>query len=230
MHAKIHLAYLQIHFQIYHLLGEDSSSPLPELLDMSAKILETVVQLGISCRKGAFTFNDLPLIVRTPLPYRPILFCIADRVKLLSCGLPSAAVLSTALENITQDPSRILPPGIKTSAVIRNLSVLASQLESVASSRERNQAFCLQAAKAITEKLDKILDKFATSKFQATPDVATSTGVSPMSVLTPSIVSPLAGGAGEIGAINLDDYENFDLMSWAIDFDLGNTASDWTMM
>jgi hypothetical protein len=160
----------------------------------------------------------------------PFFFCIADRVKLLSCGLPSAAVLSTALENITQDPSRTLPPGIKTSAVIRNLSVLASQLESVASSRERNQAFCLQAAKAITEKLDKILDKFTTSKFQATPDIATSTDVSPMSVLTPSIVSSLAGGAGEIGTINLDDYENFDLMSWAIDFDLGNTASDWTMM
>lgn len=166
------------------------------------------------------------------LPYLtvPFLFCIADRVKLLSCGLPSAAVLSTALKNITQDPPRILPPGIKTSAVIRNLSVLASQLESVASSRERNQAFCLQAAKAITEKLDKILDKFATSKFQATPDVATSTDVSPMSVLTPNIDSSLAGGAGEIGVINLDDYENFDLMSWAIDFDLGNTASNWTMM
>jgi hypothetical protein len=160
----------------------------------------------------------------------PVPFCIADRVKLLSCGLPSAAVLSTALENITQGPSRILPPGIKTSAVIRNLSVLASQLESVASSRERNQAFCLQAAKAITEKLDKILDKFATSKFQATPDVATSTDVSPMSVLTPNIDSSLAGGAGEIGAINLDDYENFDLMSWAIDFDLGNTAGNWVMM
>ncbi|KAJ5048054.1 hypothetical protein NUH16_006552 [Penicillium rubens] len=152
------------------------------------------------------------------------------RVKLLSCGLPSAAVLSTALENITQDPSRVLPPGIKTPAVIRNLSVLASQLDSVASSRERNQAFCLQAAKAITEKLDKILDKFATSKFQATPDVATSTDVSPMSVLATDVDSPLDDGAGEIGAINLDDYDNFDLMSWAIDFDLGNTASDWTMM
>ncbi|KAJ6049103.1 uncharacterized protein N7446_011786 [Penicillium canescens] len=211
MHAKVHLAYLQIHFQIYHLLGEDSSSPLPELLDVSANILETVVQMGNSRSKGAFTFNDLPEI-------------------LLSCGLPSAAVLSTALENITQDPSSILTPGIRTSAVIRNLSVLASQLESVASSRERNQAFCLQAAKAITDKLDKILDKFSTSKFQATSDVATSIDLSPMSVLTPYIDSSLAYGAGEIGAINLDHYENFDLMSWAIDFDLGNTASNWIMM
>ncbi|CAI7628549.1 unnamed protein product [Penicillium palitans] len=211
MHAKVHLAYLQIHFQIYHLLGEDSSSPLPELLDVSANILGTVVQMGSSRRKGAFSFNDLPEI-------------------LLSCGLPSAAVLSTALENTTQDPSIILPPGIKTSAVIRNLSVLASQLGSVASSRERNQAFCLQAAKAITEKLDKILGKFATSKFPETPDVATSTNVSPTSVLTPNIDSSPAGGAEEAGAIILDDYENFDLMSWTIDFDLGNAASEWTMM
>lgn len=74
MHAKIHLAYLQIHFQIYHLLGEDSSSPLPELLDVAGNMLGTVVQMGSSRRKGAFTFNDLPEIVRTPLPYRPIPF------------------------------------------------------------------------------------------------------------------------------------------------------------
>ncbi|PLB40808.1 uncharacterized protein BDW47DRAFT_134602 [Aspergillus candidus] len=211
MHAKVHLAYLQIHFQIYHLLAEDISSPLPELLDVSANILETVVQMGKYRRKGAFTFSDLPEI-------------------LLSCGLPSAAILSSALKNLTQDPSRVLPPGIKTSAVIRNLSVLASQLESVSSSRERNQAFCMQAAKAITAKLDKILDKFATSNFQATSDVATSTDASPMSIPTPSIDGSLAGGAGAIGAINLDDYENFDLMSWAIDFDLGSTASSWTVM
>lgn len=76
MNAKVHLAYLQIHFQIYLVLGEDSSSPIPELLDVSADILETVVQLGNSRSKGAFTFNDLPEIVRTftspsiPLPYR----------------------------------------------------------------------------------------------------------------------------------------------------------------
>jgi hypothetical protein len=65
MNAKVHLAYLQIHFQIYLVLGEDSSSPIPELLDVSADILETVVQLGNSRSKGAFTFNDLPEIVRT---------------------------------------------------------------------------------------------------------------------------------------------------------------------
>lgn len=66
MHAKVHLAYLHIHFHIYHLLGEDGSSPLPELLDLSANILETVVQMGNSRSKGVFTFNDLPEIVRTP--------------------------------------------------------------------------------------------------------------------------------------------------------------------
>jgi hypothetical protein len=124
------------------------------------------------------------LLKSSVLPYITVSFlsCKADRVKLLSCGLSSAAVFLTALEKITQDPLTILPPGIKTSAVIRNLSVLASQLESVSSSRERNQAFCLQAAKVITKKLGKILDKFATSKFQATPDVPMSTDVSPISL------------------------------------------------
>lgn len=160
-------------------------------------------------------------------------------MKLLACGLPSAAVLLTTLENNTQDPSSTHPPGIKTSAVIRNVSVFTSQLERVASSRERNQAFCLQAAKAITKKLDKILDKLATSKFQARtiPDVATRVDlIDSMPTPTTDLDASLTGGesAGdgdrEIGAFNLDDYENLDLMSWAIDFDLGNTASDWTMM
>lgn len=68
MHAKVHLAYLQIHFQIYHLLGENSSTPLPELLDVSANILETVVRMGNTRRKGAFTLHDLPEIVRAALP------------------------------------------------------------------------------------------------------------------------------------------------------------------
>jgi hypothetical protein len=63
MHAKVHLAYLQIHFQIYHTIGEVNSSPLPELLEVSTNILETVVQIGNSRSKGAFAFNDLPEIV-----------------------------------------------------------------------------------------------------------------------------------------------------------------------
>lgn len=76
MHAKVHLAYLQIHFQIYHTIGEDSSSPLPELLEVSANILETVVQMGNSRSKGAFAFNDLPEIV-SPLPHILPRFCIS---------------------------------------------------------------------------------------------------------------------------------------------------------
>lgn len=151
-------------------------------------------------------------------------------LKLLACGLPSAAVLSNALESITQGFSTSLPPGIKTSALIRNLSVLASQLESVASPRERNQAFCLQAAKAITAKLDKILEKFARSNSQAISATLTSTEESPMSIMTPSLDGSLFSGGGEIDAINLADYENFDVMSWAIDFDLGNSASNWAVM
>ncbi|KAL4805915.1 hypothetical protein BDV18DRAFT_165666 [Aspergillus unguis] len=213
MHAKVHLAYLQIHFKIYHLLGENCSTLLPELLSVSANMLETVVQMGNTCRKGAFTMHDLPEI-------------------LLACGLPSAAVLLTTLKNNTQDPLSTFPSSIKTSAVIRNLSILTSHLERVASSRERNQAFCLQAAKAITEKLDKILDKLAPSKSQHKARTVPDPDVDAMGSMptpTPDLDASLSEG-GEIGAFNLGDYENLDLMSWAVDFDLGNTASDWTMM
>ncbi|KAL4805731.1 hypothetical protein BDV18DRAFT_165592 [Aspergillus unguis] len=218
--SNMPLSTYYMHAKIYHLLRENSSTLLPKLLDVSANILETVVQIGNTRRKGAFTLYNLPEI-------------------LLACSLLSAAVLLTTLENNMQDPSSTLPPGIKTSAVICNVSVLMLQLERVASSWERNQAFCLQAAKAITEKLDKILDKLAMSKFQARTvlDVATSVDVmGSMPTPTPDLDASLTGGGGagdgdgEIGAFNLDDYENLDLMSWAIDFDLGNTASDWTMM
>ncbi len=50
-----------------------------------------------------------------------------------------------------------------------------------------------------------------------------------MSIMTPNFGGSLSNGCGEIDAINLADYENFDIMSWAIDFDLGNNASNWTV-
>jgi hypothetical protein len=63
----------------------------------------------------------------------------------------------------------------------------------------------------------------------ATPDITINTDVSPKSILTPNVASS-SGGYEEIDAINLEDYENFNLLSWAINVDFGNSASDWTMI
>jgi hypothetical protein len=78
--------------------------------------------------------------------------------------------------------------------------------------------------------LDKTLEKFATSISLVTPDIGTSNEVSPISILTPNADGSLSAGYEEIDAINLDDYENFDLMSWAINVDFGNTPSNWNMI
>jgi hypothetical protein len=65
MHAKVYLAYLHIHFKIYRLLGtgDTNTSARPELLEISANMLETIVQMG-NCRgRTLFTPRDLPGIV-----------------------------------------------------------------------------------------------------------------------------------------------------------------------
>jgi hypothetical protein len=69
MHAKVYLSYLHIHFQIYRLVGNGDSNmaPQPELLEVSANMLETVIKMS-NCRgKPSFSPRDLPGIVCAPL-------------------------------------------------------------------------------------------------------------------------------------------------------------------
>lgn len=58
-----------------------------------------------------------------------------------------------------------LPASIKTSNLIRNLSVLVSQLEHVSGPSETNRVFCLKSSKAISLKLDRILDNSTAINF-----------------------------------------------------------------
>ncbi|KAJ6151350.1 hypothetical protein N7470_007944 [Penicillium chermesinum] len=73
---------------------------------------------------------------------------------ILSYGLPCDAILSTALDPLTQDVSRgtKLPSSMKASDLIPNPSVLVSQLESVSKSSQ-----------AISRKLDHMLDNVTTA-------------------------------------------------------------------
>ncbi|RAH75450.1 uncharacterized protein BO66DRAFT_433523 [Aspergillus aculeatinus CBS 121060] len=205
MHAKIYLSYLHIHFQIYRLLGnaEGLTTPQPELLEVSASMLETVIQMTNSRGRTSFSPRDLPGIV-------------------LSYGLPCAAILSAALENVMQDASAgtRLPEGIKTSNLIRHLSVLVSQLESVSNPSETNYVFCLKASRAISRKLDGILDSFTVVSSIKTP----APGSVPEPVPTPpQIDSTVPIAMGEMDMSSLIDLENFNFTDWAINFDIGMT-------
>ncbi|KAJ5213333.1 hypothetical protein N7449_000502 [Penicillium cf. viridicatum] len=208
MHAKVYLSYLHIHFQIYRLIGngDGNMAPQPELLEVSANMLETVIKMT-NCRgKPSFSPRDLPGIV-------------------LSYGLPCAAILSTALDPGIQDSSRgtKLPPGIKASNLIRNLSVLVSQLESVSSPSETNHIFCLKASKAISRKLDHILDRVIIGESTEPPDL-------PEPVTTPPTIDNTSSETiADIDTTGLVNFDHFDLADWAIDFDIGTMSDEWKM-
>ncbi|KAJ5094506.1 hypothetical protein N7456_010367, partial [Penicillium angulare] len=201
MHAKVYLFYLHIHFQIYRLIGpgDGNSTPQPELLEVSANMLETVIQMTNYRKRTNFSPRDLSGI-------------------LLSYGLPCAIIVANAMETAIQDTSKgiELPLGIKASNLIRNLSVLVSQLENVSSPSETNQVFCLRASQAISRKLDHILDRF---NGVADPKI-------PEPVLTPILSSASSVAMVDIDTTGFADFDHFDLADWAIDFDINSIIDE----
>ncbi|KAJ5775870.1 uncharacterized protein N7511_000881 [Penicillium nucicola] len=209
MHAKVYLSYLHINFQIHRLLGSSDGNMTPqlELLEVSAKMLETIVQMANYRRRTSFSPPDLPGII-------------------LSYGLPCAAILSTALDPVIQGSSRKteLSPSMKTSNLIRNLSVLVNQLESVSSPSDTNHVFCLKSSKAISRKLDRILDSFTTSISTNPPD-------HPEPATTPYTLDNASFEAmADIDNTGPVDFDFFDLADWAIDFDRGAMGDEYNMV
>jgi hypothetical protein len=154
---------------------------------------------------------------------------VTDRNKVLSYGLPSAIILLTTLESITQDPSKIsaiLPTGIKISNLVRNMSVFVSQLENFSSPRETNQVFCLKAAKTISRRLNHTLENFPTHDFTL------PSGSLPESSALNTTEDEVFTAIPDIDTIELEHLENFDtfdIADWAINFDIGSMNDDWTL-
>ncbi|KAK3934599.1 hypothetical protein QBC46DRAFT_426569 [Diplogelasinospora grovesii] len=212
MLGKVYLSYLHIDFQIYRLLGKGRTTPQPELLRVSASMLETVLQMANAARnRASFTPRDLPGII-------------------LCYGVPSAAILTTALQEATRDSSRSLPSGVNSSLLIRNLSVVVSQLESVSSPGESNRVPCIQASKVISRKLDQILDSLAVSA--AVMPSNDALGVENSSAESMSTRLPPASSTPAMGLADLDtfvDFDTLDLETWALNVDLGATNGEWDL-
>lgn len=136
-------------------------------------------------------------------------------------GLPSAIVLTTALETNIRDPAQPLPPNIKSSSVIRNISVLVSQLENVSSPDETNHGFCVQASKAIARKLDTILDTSTT--FAPRADIITGSGRG--SELTTLQERDYSDSENHI--VDFSELDHLDFSAWVIDFDLVTDDGVW---
>ncbi|KAJ5266744.1 hypothetical protein N7478_009552 [Penicillium angulare] len=179
--------------------GDGNSTPQPELLEVSANMLETVIQMTNYRKRATFSPRDLSGI-------------------LLSYGLPCAIIVANAMETAIQDTSKgiELPLGIKASNLIRNLSVLVTQLENVSSPSETNQVFCLKASQAISRKLDRILDRFNGTADSAIPEP----------VLTPLLSSGSSAAIVDIDTTGFADFDHFDLADWAIDFDMNSIIDE----
>lgn len=228
MYAKVYLSYLHIHFQVYRLLGSGDGhmTTPPELLEVSANMLETVVQMTNYQGRNSISPPDLPGIVCTPtrrLRYKKS--SLINGCKVLSYGLPCAAILSAALDPVIQDSSRgtKLPPSMKTSNLIRNLSILVSQLESVSSPSETNHIFCLKSSQAISRKLDRILDSFTTASPTKLPDHLEPV---PLSHTPENTFFEAMADIDNTGPVNFD---HFDLANWAIDFGIGTMSDEWNI-
>jgi hypothetical protein len=63
MQGKVYLAYLLMQFQILRLLGEGSTTSSPELLDISADMLETTIEVANPRGRASYFPRDLPGIV-----------------------------------------------------------------------------------------------------------------------------------------------------------------------
>ncbi|KAI1645799.1 uncharacterized protein F4817DRAFT_162437 [Daldinia loculata] len=201
MLGKVYLAYLYTIFQLHRLLQQGSTSHEPELIEVSKNMLETVVQMA-SAQGRVFRYpHSIPTVI-------------------LFYGVPSAAILTSVLLDVTRNPSRTLPPDISGSVLIRNLSVLVSHLESATSPGETNYRFCMQAANLISHNLDQILSGFITS--------TVTTPADPTQELD-DISAVWAPGTNDLDAFSFGDFDSLDFETWAMDTNLNTISSEWNI-
>ncbi|KAF3764413.1 hypothetical protein M406DRAFT_351718 [Cryphonectria parasitica EP155] len=230
---RAHLTFVHIDFHIIRSISRGSSAvPSPELLEISARMLQGVIMCVME--RGN----------------KPFLCDLAE--DLLFYALPSAVVLITALQDAVRDPARSLPPSISKPTLFRNLSVLVSQLEALASPEEPHYTFCAQAAKSMSRKLDQVLEhsmagpgtairagnpssngnKIPGDLQQGGASIAT-TAHRPGGEQQPGSEEPALGPPGDVATpcMGLSDFDSNDFETWATNwgFDMGTTTSEWGM-
>lgn len=178
-------------------------------------------------------FHTLLISLRTWVDLIHLIDCLsrADLYKVFEFGLPAAAILTTALQDMTRDPSKNLPASINRAILIRNISVLISHLESVIAYgdiQSKDLASCRQASKSISHRLDQILEGvFSGSTTVGPPNLVERLDSS--SVEHCNNFSTFVPTQGE--AIGLEGVDDFDFDTWAstIGFDLETTRHDWNI-
>lgn len=116
--------------------------------------------------------------------------------------------------------------------------MLVSHLENLSGPAEPNHSFCLQAAKSLSRKLDRILDLLADPRSKSASidneEKAQGAGHGTLiSHITPETIPSLSpfGGVGsaetsDFDNLDLGDLDNFDLATWVIDVDLDTACAE----
>lgn len=135
----VYLTHLYNEFLIQKLLDKQPLTRNHPLLNVSMELLSTVLTLGQPRDRSFDSHRDFSYTI-------------------LLYGIPSASVLVSALQEQART-GQAFPPQIARSEIIRNLSVLISNLESVARPGDGNYALCKKAAKVFTRIIDNVLDQ-----------------------------------------------------------------------
>lgn len=160
-----YLEYLYNDFLIQRLLaGKHNPRGNPALLSVSADILSTVLKLGTQREQVVdlrpdftWTVSSSPIFLSQGIL---VLILILLWPKVLLYGFPSASVLMKALQHQKRTGEAFIYEGSR-SALIRNLSVFISHLETVVRSDNANYALFQRASQVFSKIIDEILEPHA---------------------------------------------------------------------
>ncbi len=133
-----YLDYLHLHFQMQRLLQRQTQQALPELLEVSMKLLTTSLVSIKPNKRVHETRRHIPTVI--------LFFCF-----------PAAGVLALELKRCTVEGIS-LPSSISRADVIRNLSVLTSCLEWIVVPGDGNHKLCTELNKLLAHILDEVLN------------------------------------------------------------------------
>jgi hypothetical protein len=129
--------------------------------------------------------------------------------------------LATAAHNLARNgaANTVLPSELSCATLIRNLIVFVSQLESIRGPEEANYDICVQASRAISRTLDDLLEQAIAPPGQA-----------PVTPAQPQVIANEHVDVDDLGALNPDDWENFDLSNWIKSIDWTSAGGEWSTL
>ncbi|PPJ50927.1 hypothetical protein CBER1_06536 [Cercospora berteroae] len=141
MLAVVYLLHLQSNFRIHRKLMRSDPVHAEKALEFASLIVGTVNHLSQVRDRSVFLRFDNSYVM-------------------LDYGLSAAAMM---VEAVSRKGVPSWPQSISRSKLIRELSVLVSNLESICQPGESNYAVCTRAARKLSRALDEILDPDATT-------------------------------------------------------------------